>query len=96
MTGLAIGDIAGKGIAAALLMAGLQASLRGLNASWSFRFKRANGKTQHAHLRCNSKKQIRNIFLWCFLILKTAPSATVLQVITRCFFIEKRGMRRSG
>jgi sigma-B regulation protein RsbU (phosphoserine phosphatase) len=30
MTGLAIGDIAGKGIAAALLMAGLQASLRGL------------------------------------------------------------------
>ena len=30
MTGLAIGDIAGKGISAALLMAGLQASLRGL------------------------------------------------------------------
>ena len=30
MTGLAIGDIAGKGVAAALLMAGLQASLRGL------------------------------------------------------------------
>lgn len=29
-TGLAIGDIAGKGIGAALLMAGLQASLRGL------------------------------------------------------------------
>ena len=30
LTGLAIGDIAGKGVAAALLMAGLQASLRGL------------------------------------------------------------------
>ena len=30
LTGLAIGDIAGKGVPAALLMAGLQASLRGL------------------------------------------------------------------